>query len=184
MYIRGQRVIPSKERIQSKVVINPETDCWEWQGAKKGSNKLQQYGHLTVGSRTDGTRRSVSAHRYSYETYNGAIRDGLFVLHKCDNPCCVNPKHLFLGSHQDNVDDREAKGRNKPKQFGKHEKHPNAKLTWDNVNYIRANNLKRGDITRMSKIFNVGHKTISDICLFKTWMPNPPNPPEAESCGE
>ena len=178
MKVRGQRVIPNKERIQSKVIVNQDTECWEWIGAKKGNHRLKQYGNLIVGSRTDGTRRSVSAHRFSYETYVGEIPDGAWVLHKCDVPYCVNPKHLFLGNRQDNVDDRERKGRNKPFLFGKHENHPKSKLCWSDVEYIRANNKKRGDGQVLAEKFNVNHHTISDICLFKTWIPEPPNSKE------
>ena len=174
MKIRGQRIIPPIERIQSGVEIDSDTGCWVWQGAKKG--KYMQYGHLTVGSRTDGSRRTMSAHRYSYEIYNGKIPNGLFVLHKCDNPPCVNPDHLFLGTHQDNVDDREKKGRNNTSGISlSGEDHPYSILTLDNVGYIRRSCLKRGDITRIAKELGVNRKTISDVVNFKTWIPEPPN---------
>lgn len=172
MKARGQSIIPNKERIRRRVKIHEQTGCWIWQGAKK--NNRVAYGHLTVGSRSNGTRRTMSAHRYSYEAFIGTIPTNLWVLHKCDNPPCVNPSHLFLGTRQDNVDDREKKGRNKPRMFGKHECNPNSKLTWDDVDYIRENKTKLGDGARLAKKFNVNHKTISDVCLFKTWIPSPP----------
>lgn len=78
-------------------------ECLEWRGARVGDG----YGQL----RWDGKR--VLAHRLAWQNKNGQIPDGLNVLHRCDNPPCVNPAHLFLGTHQENMRDRDAKGRNK-----------------------------------------------------------------------
>src|SRR5690349_10372216 len=113
MKVRGQRVLDPKERLMSFVRVNPDTGCWEWMGAKKGKAKLKQYGSLVVGSRSSGGRKTVSAHRYAYEVFIGPIPPGLWVLHKCDNPPCINPDHLFLGDRMDNTRDRDSKGRNK-----------------------------------------------------------------------
>ena len=71
--------------------------CWIWI-AGKYSTGYGQHGNYR-------------AHRYSWNLYYGEIPVGVFVLHRCDNPACVNPKHLFLGTHQDNMDDMNAKGR-------------------------------------------------------------------------
>lgn len=95
------------QRLIRHMAINKTSGCWEWVGSKRNG-----YGRIIVGSRTDGTRRSMSAHRVSYELKYGEIPEGMEVCHKCDNPCCVNPDHLFLGTRQDNIDDRERKGRN------------------------------------------------------------------------
>lgn len=65
---------------------------------------------MQYGSFSDGGK-IVGAHRYAYERHVAKIPDGLHVLHKCDNPLCVNPDHLFLGTNQDNVDDKMRKGR-------------------------------------------------------------------------
>lgn len=76
--------------------------CWIWTAANNGS-----YGILSV----PGSKEKVRAHGYSWELHNGPIPDGLWVLHQCDNRICVRPTHLFLGTHQDNMNDMVAKGR-------------------------------------------------------------------------
>ena len=79
--------------------------CWLWQGSRNNKG----YGQLSKGGRSGG---SVLTHRYSWEIHNGPIPDGLCVCHRCDNPPCVNPEHLFLGTYKDNAVDRRDKGRN------------------------------------------------------------------------
>jgi hypothetical protein len=90
-----------KCRLLSKVSGRLDTMCWEWAGAKHRFG----YGMLRING------AAVTAHRTSWTVFNGDIPDGMSVLHRCDNPCCCNPEHLFLGTHADNMADMTAKGR-------------------------------------------------------------------------
>lgn len=92
--------IELQNQIKSKVKID-KSGCWNWQGykTKKG------YGTLPI------LRKPVKAHRISYLVFRGEIPNDLFVCHKCDNPSCVNPDHLFIGSNSDNMKDAQEKGR-------------------------------------------------------------------------
>lgn len=94
----------ASEPLESRLLRNvtkTET-CWLWTGA------LAAFGYGTVNSKG---RRSIRAHRLSWEIYRGEIPAGLCVLHKCDVPACVNPDHLFLGTKSDNMRDCAVKGR-------------------------------------------------------------------------
>ena len=84
-----------------KKVIYAET-CWLWMGAKNKDG---------YGSFGDGAGRTMLAHRFAYQEFIGEIPPGMYVLHKCDEPSCVNPAHLWLGTQADNVADCAEKGR-------------------------------------------------------------------------
>jgi hypothetical protein len=90
-----------KSKIINGVDIVLSTGCWEWRGSKDSYG----YGHIRVNGKLE------KAHRYSYKIFIGPIPDGLLVCHRCDNPPCVKPEHLFLGTHLDNSRDRDLKGR-------------------------------------------------------------------------
>lgn len=82
--------------------VEKSDGCWLWMSVRK----VAGYGYLAAGR-----KRRLPAHRLSWELHNGPIPDGLWVLHHCDNPPCVRPDHLFLGTAKQNADDREGKGR-------------------------------------------------------------------------
>ena len=132
--MKGYRA-PLSKRIE-KHVIRASNGCLEWTGALNEAG----YARLSVEG------RNVRVHRLNWELTHGAIPDGMFVCHRCDNPKCVDPDHLFLGTNQDNVTDMMTKGRG---SVG--ERQGNAKLSLADVRNIR------GLPTSMT------HKEVADI---------------------
>lgn len=128
--------------------------CWNWNGGV-------QHGGYGMGHARN---KTIAAHRLSYELHIGKIPEGLCVLHRCDNPPCVNPNHLFLGTHQDNIDDKILKER---QYKGVH--HHRAKLTEEEIKAIRAEPNYRGVTAILSKRFGVTDVNICDIRSRKTW---------------
>jgi predicted XRE-type DNA-binding protein len=135
--------------------VKKNNGCWEWMGFKMPNG----YGKFGLSK----TGKKILAHRYSYKIHKGEIPDDLVVMHSCDNPGCVNPDHLSLGTIQDNTDDMIKKGRNR-KGFT----HQHRKQTKDEILEIMfllktTNKLQR----EIAKQFNCAQTHISHIKLGK-----------------
>lgn len=151
-------------RFWSWVQKSEPDKCWPWQGCTEPFG----YGVFTFASYD--TRQ---AHRVAWELTNGPVPDGLCVLHRCDNPPCCNPAHLFLGTRRDNNTDMEAKGRARhagARNPSRGESHWQAKLTEASVREIRAR-YAAGNVThrQLASAYHVSHETIRQLLLRNTW---------------
>lgn len=142
------------ERFEDKVLLIPESTCHWWIGVQNGG-----YGQIKIGNATK------KAHRVSFELYKGTIPEGLQVCHKCDNPSCVNPDHLWLGTAKDNAMDMAKKGR-QVGPFG--EKQHLSKLTESDVIEIRKLKLSYTYI-EIGEMYGVYYSTIEKIVNGRTW---------------
>lgn len=158
------------EMFNARIRITP--GCWWWTGTLSHPSSSLRYGKMKFKG------RQLKAHRISYEIYFGPIRDGMFICHKCDNPSCVNPDHLFEGTHQDNMDDKVAKGRqaagvkltqNRNSAAG--ERHGRAILTEHDVLEIRriAATQHRFGRAALAAKYGVSESTIKSIKSRKLW---------------
>lgn len=145
-----------KRRFWKKVAVSRSEDCWPWLAGKFDE---RGYGCYQVAGRC---RR---AHRYAYEIAVGPIPAGMHVCHKCDNPSCVNPSHLFLGTHDDNMADKLTKGR-----APRGEQNAAAKLTAPQVIEIRRRAAEREATNAMlAKEFGVSTVMVSKIVRRRNW---------------
>lgn len=149
---------PLRERFWEKVEILDLDQCWPWRGARTPNG----YGRIGI----DGSRVDIAS-RVSWRLNYGPIPDGMCVCHRCDNPGCVNPRHLFLGTRRDNIVDMYSKGRgNRP--FG--EKHVCARFTPQEVADIRAIYARGGVSQRtLGEQYGVSHKAIGRLVARVTW---------------
>lgn len=149
------------ERFKDKVAF-AGTQCWLWKG---GRFKNGDYGQFREYRRHNPTR----AHVFAWRLWRGPIPVGLWVLHKCDNPPCVNPSHLFLGDNTANMRDCAAKGRNgitRHPEIVRGTRNGMAKLTDGAVRAIRKSTSK---LRIAAKRYGVSESTISLIRLGKIW---------------
>jgi hypothetical protein len=141
------------DRFFSKLIMIPFHTCWEWIGNKRPDG----YGRLNH------NKQQYRAHRLSWILHFGDIPEDFVVCHSCDNPSCVNPHHLFIGTDGDNTRDRNAKGRaNMPKG----EDHHRCKLSSFQIKEIRESQLSS---RKLAKQFKVSHRNILAIKNYKSW---------------
>lgn len=135
--------------------IGRPDECWRWR------TKLWPSGYGIFSC----WNRNMRAHRAAWIFYRSPIPDGMEVLHTCDNPACINPRHLFLGNTAINVADKIAKGRQPRGEQCTH-----AKLTAAQVAEIRAR-YKAGGVScrQLSKVYGVSDSAINDAVRGKTW---------------
>lgn len=151
--------VPLEERFWEHVSPEPTSGCWLWTGAITSRG----YGNVRDGRRTD------QAHRVAWVLTHGPVPHGLFVLHKCDNRACVNPVHLFLGTHDDNMADMDAKGRRKATP-APGETNASAKLTTALVEQARAEYAAGGVTLReMAPRYGVHFVTLASAIRGATW---------------
>lgn len=137
--------------------------CWEWQGT------TNEYGYGVIGRGARGTGL-VKAHRLAYEIARGSqLRRDQLVCHHCDNPRCVNPDHLFVGTHRDNSDDKWRKGRGSPPPLLLGSQNPSAKLTEGLIPEVFR--LRRLGLTtyQIADVFDISRNAICCVLNRKTW---------------
>ena len=146
--------LTDNQRFWSKVSIGSDDECWNWLGGvvERGHGQFWING------------KHVYAHRFAKSLYE-SVPDDKLVCHTCDNAGCVNPRHLYVGTHSDNAKDRiGTPSHYQPDNAG--EKHGLAKLTEEDVIEIRASSLSSSEIARRK---GVTHKAVSMIRNYQRW---------------
>lgn len=141
------------ERFWAKVDRRGPDECWPW----LASRDQHGYGQISIGN---GKKRLIKAHRAAWIVSVGGLSEGACVLHRCDNPQCVNVAHLFLGTMKDNSVDMAVKGRwNNGKK----------KLTVADVTEIRRRRASGEPLSPIARDFGIGNTGVSMIALRRTW---------------
>lgn len=146
----------ASERFWIKVDRSDPNGCWNWQGY------LYKNGYGCAGGMNIGKIRDRLAHRIAWRLVHGDIPEGMHILHACDNPPCVNPAHLSLGTRSDNMLDASQKGRTRaPKPSIKGELHPNSVLTNQQRQEIRERHAQGESYSMLMKAYGVSKRTIA-----------------------
>lgn len=154
------------DRFWARVLVREPNECWPWQGARFPK------GYGTIGSgikepvRGKGLGRNKLTHRVSWEIHHGPIPEDMLVCHHCDNPPCVNPAHLFLGTPLDNSRDRDAKGR---QRYLRGETHQSAKMKEKQI--LEILDLLRSGRTQRSiaRQYGINRMIVYDVAHGRRW---------------
>jgi len=145
-----------KERLLNFCIIDKKSECWNWISSKNEKG----YGAISI------KNKHCIAHRESYKIFIGKIPKKQLVCHRCDNPSCINPSHLFLGNDKINSDDKIKKGRLVSSPGSKN---GNSKLNEKDVIKIKLKINKGYNLVALAKEFNVTPESIYYIKNNKTW---------------
>lgn len=140
-------------------LVEKTSDCWLWKGA------CYRFGYGHFRRKINDKWIMYKAHRFAYEYYNGNIPKGYIIRHTCDNPKCVNPSHLVIGTYKDNVQDMLKRGRKV------HGINPNHKQHKDIVHEIRKYKMDNPKVTgvELANLFKTSPAQISRIINNKIW---------------
>jgi hypothetical protein len=155
----GPKPIDPTQRFMAKLVATDNLSCWEWTGAKNNKG----YGMFMLES-----PNKIPASRAAWILFRDQIPEGYSVCHHCDNPGCVNPEHLFLGTHADNMHDMHHKGRHK---YVVHRGSNNGVAKLDEAKVSEIKRMLRAKVPHktIAKMFGVASSGISHIATGRNW---------------
>lgn len=148
--------IKTLRRFYAKIKVNGY-GCWEWQAWKDPKG----YGYFFFNG------KKTRAHRASFAIHRGVIPEDLIVMHSCDNPSCVNPEHLFVGTYSDNANDMHSKGRGNTPHG---ERHSQSKLKRKDIPKIRCMSNEGKTSKHIAAMFNVSKGAIQHVLKGRTWV--------------